>query len=59
MYMYVYIHMSVVRMYIYIYIVYYIAYCYDCFVTIVKCHWLLVTDEACDLRLEPYVHIES
>lgn len=38
-----YIHMPArARMYIYLYSI--LSYCYDCFVTIVICHWLLVTD---------------
>jgi len=38
-----YIHMPArARMYIYLYSI--LSYCYDCFITIVICHWLLVTD---------------
>lgn len=38
-----YIHMPArARMYIYLYSM--LSYCYDCFVTIVICHWLLVND---------------
>lgn len=40
--MYVHTHAVRTRMYIYLYSI--LSYCYDCFVTIVICHWLLVTD---------------
>jgi hypothetical protein len=57
-YMYVHTHISV-RMYIYLYS---ILLLYDCFiVTIVKCHWLLVTDDlwSANYIAEPCVHIKS
>lgn len=59
--MYVHTHARV-RMYIYLYSIYRRTVLRLFFVTIVKCHWLLVTDglrSASYTIAEPYVHIES